>query len=203
MGVFDDIYEKNHWGFGSGHGSLPEVTQSYRQFLESFIRENNIGTVVDVGCGDWQFSRLIDWGEATYLGVDVVDTVVQTNQQRFATERISFKTIQPGSNDAIPSGDLLIIKDVLQHLPDDDVHAFVRNVLPRFRFALVTNCILPTEAINAPIASGGFRPLDLRREPFNVEASVVLSFTGDQVFSEATQGWYGGWEKLVLLVERP
>ena len=27
MGVFDDIYERNLWGFGSGHGSLPAVTK--------------------------------------------------------------------------------------------------------------------------------------------------------------------------------
>jgi hypothetical protein len=28
-----------------------------------------------VGCGDWSFSRSIDWGMATYVGIDVVPDV--------------------------------------------------------------------------------------------------------------------------------
>ncbi len=52
MSIFDEIYNKNIWGFGSGHGSLPSVTKGYRKFLENFIKDNNIKSVVDYGCGD-------------------------------------------------------------------------------------------------------------------------------------------------------
>ncbi|HAQ05822.1 TPA: SAM-dependent methyltransferase, partial [Candidatus Azambacteria bacterium] len=54
--VFTDIYTKRFWFGGSGSGSLVENTVSYRNFLETFISDNEIKTVLDFGCGDWQFS---------------------------------------------------------------------------------------------------------------------------------------------------
>jgi len=42
------------------------VTGPYRTSLEDFIRANGVRSVLDYGCGDWQFSRLIDWQQAFY-----------------------------------------------------------------------------------------------------------------------------------------
>ena len=64
--TFQRIYENNLWGFGSGHGSLPRVTKSYRLFIENSIREKQISSAVDFGCGDWQFSRFIDWSAVVH-----------------------------------------------------------------------------------------------------------------------------------------
>ena len=52
--IFDAIYRGNVWGSGSGAGSREEVTRGYRSYLHSFLRSNRIGSVVDLGCGDWQ-----------------------------------------------------------------------------------------------------------------------------------------------------
>ena len=131
MGVFDEIYKHNGWGFGSGHGSLPSVTKGYRKLLEDFIRENNIKSVVDYGCGDWQFSRLVDWGDASYTGVDVVPSVVEENTAKYGSDKITFKAIKPGAKP--PKADLLIVKDVLQHLPNATVEKFIKEVLEKIR----------------------------------------------------------------------
>jgi SAM-dependent methyltransferase len=200
MGVFDDIYKSNRWGFGSGHGSLPSVTKSYRKFLEDFIKENNIKSVVDYGCGDWQFSRLIDWGDAAYTGLDIVPSVVEQNTKLYGNKKVSFKAINPGTTN-LPKADLLITKDVLQHLSEDEIQAFLRAALPKFKYALITNCILPTEDINKQIANGEFRPLDLRSKPFGVSASVVHTFVGPKSFSWSTRKMFPAWKKLVLLVD--
>jgi hypothetical protein len=40
-----------------------------------------------------------------------------------------------------PGGDLLLIKDVLQHLSNHSVQEFLEKVLPRYRYALITNDI--------------------------------------------------------------
>ena len=73
-----------------------------------------ISRIVDFGCGDWQSSKLIDWGGATYLGIDVVSDLIDRNEKCFTTEKVSFK-----NSDSLlgEKGDLLIVKDVLQHLP--------------------------------------------------------------------------------------
>ena len=61
---FTNIYEKELWGRGkgSGAGSRPKFNAPYISFLENFLRDNNIKSVIDFGCGDWQFSQYIDWG---------------------------------------------------------------------------------------------------------------------------------------------
>jgi len=200
MGVFDEIYNSNTWGFGSGHGSLPSVTKGYRTYLESFIRENNISSVVDYGCGDWQFSKLVNWGDARYTGLDIVPSVVEANSKLYGTDKINFKAIKPGVASQVPKGDLLIVKDVLQHMPDELVQKFIENVVPKFKHALITNCILPLEDINKSIADGEFRPLDLRKAPFNLNATTVYAFNGPKSIAWKQRKVFPSWKKLVLHV---
>jgi len=59
--VFDFLHTNNERCVGTGFGSLPWTTESYRRLLQDFLACRAIRSVVDVGCGDWQFSRLIDW----------------------------------------------------------------------------------------------------------------------------------------------
>lgn len=200
MGIFDDIYKGDSWGFGSGHGSLPSVTKGYRAYLETFIKENNIKSIVDYGCGDWQFSRYIDWGDASYLGVDIVERVINDNNKKYANKHVKFQHIAPNDK-SIPQADLLIIKDVLQHMSEKDVKAFLEKTLPKFRYALITNCIEPRGDINASIATGEFRPLDLRQKPFDIPGVAVYDFKGPKSFSKSTRKFFPAWEKLVLLVQ--
>lgn len=199
MGVFDEIYKGNGWGFGSGHGSLPRVTKGYRAFLEMFLRENDIKQVVDVGCGDWQFSKLIDWGDAHYTGLDIVPSVVEANKKQFGSNKISFQVIEPNQT-KLPKGDLLVIKDVLQHMNTKAVQKFVKEVLPNYKFALITNCIEPRNDVNIDIEDGGFRPLDLRAKPYNVNGTVVFAFDGPKTFSRSARKFFPAWKKHVLLV---
>jgi SAM-dependent methyltransferase len=200
MGVFDEIYNSNTWGFGSGHGSLPAVTKGYRNYLEAFIRENDIKSIVDYGCGDWQFSKLVDWGDAKYTGVDIVPTVVERNNQLYGKENVRFIAIKPGAVHKVPKGDLLIVKDVLQHMTDEMVQDFLQNVVPKFKHALITNCIWPLEDINKSINDGEFRPLDIRKEPFNQSATSVYAFTGPKSIAWKQRKVFPSWKKLVLHV---
>lgn len=198
--AFENIYTTDEWGCGSGQGSLPEYTRGYAAYLERFIRDHGVRSVVDVGCGDWQFSRYIDWGSATYHGLDVVGSVIERNQQEFAREGVEFSHYSGDPSEA-PAADLLICKDVLQHLADDYVHDFL-PILDQYRYALITNCVDPKgAAVNAhDIEDGGFRYLDLRRPPFGLQAEEVFTFEKPmhplrRLFQKPK------WQKRVLLVD--
>ena len=39
--IFEKIYDKNEWEFGSGAGSLAKNTKEYSSFLEKFIKNYN------------------------------------------------------------------------------------------------------------------------------------------------------------------
>lgn len=136
---FDRIYATNQWGAGSGNGSLPVHTHGYIALLERFLTERRIESVIDMGCGDWQFSRLVDWRAAEYRGYDVVSSVIEANTKAFGRPGVSFHGYD-GDPRKLPSADLLIVKDVLQHLSDDRIDATLAQ-LPRYRYALLTNCV--------------------------------------------------------------
>ena len=196
---FEQIYAGNEWGHGSGEGSLPEHNQGYVKFLEDFLVRHAVKTVVEMGCGDWQFSSDIRWGGASYQGFDVVPAVVLANQQRHARDGISF-TRYSGDPAELPAADLLIVKDVLQHLNDASVRRTL-EYFPRFRQVLATNCVNPRgPTVHRDIADGDFRYLDLRQPPFSLQATEVYSFEPRGSLKERLLD-RPRWRKKVLLVE--
>lgn len=178
-GAFARFYDGNsrEWGLTSGPGSNPYDTIEYRAFLEKFIKMNGVRSVVDFGCGDWQFSRFIDFGSAQYLGLDVVEKLIEANTGRFASERVRFQ-LSPVDPASIPPGDLLIIKDVLQHLPNHQIMELQRVLFGRFRHVLLTNSYqkLSTQR-NVEINVGQFRCLDLMSPPFSFRGAYIFEFT--------------------------
>jgi SAM-dependent methyltransferase len=177
--VFNRHYMTNAWiGGGSGTGSTPEVTASYRDFLSKFLKENKIKSVVDLGCGDWQFSQLIDWTGIDYLGVDVSGVVLE-NTKRFTKPGIRFLELN-GTSGSLPGGDLLILKDVIQHWSNADVKAFLPN-LSKFKYALITNgSHSGSNRTNSDDKVGGCRPVDLIADPFNVRGDYIFEFQADE-----------------------
>jgi hypothetical protein len=173
--TFSWIYEQETWGFGSGIGSLPETTLEYRYFLEKFIAKNGVETIVDFGCGDWNFSRYIYWWGTEYTGYDVVDTVIQKNNELYSTDKIKF-LLSPKNFSEIQSSELLIVKDVLQHWPLNIINEFLISVKGKFKYTLITNSQYESENMNKDIHIGQFRPINLLISPFNLEGKLVLTY---------------------------
>jgi SAM-dependent methyltransferase len=171
---FTDIYQKNEWGFGSGVGSLPINNIQYMEFVQSFIEESGIGSVVDFGCGDWQFSRFMNWNNARYMGVDLVESVVEGNRKAFERPGVSFELFK-GLNQ-LPTADLLLCKDVFQHLPNGLVQEYMAAFKQKFKFLLITNDDRPESQVNHDIDAGGWRPIRLEQSPFSERAPIVLSW---------------------------
>jgi len=179
--IFDNIYIANEWATGSGEGSREEVTRDYREFLQKFMRDYRIKSVVDLGCGDWQFSRHIDWNGIKYTGVDVSKIVLKTSK-KFAAANIKFLHADVMRN-RLPSADLLLAKDVLQHWSLEDIHQFIPK-LKKYRYALITNgfpeSILPLTNAQKP-TGGNHRPIDLGIAPFHLRGEYIFSFEADEL----------------------
>ena len=184
-GIFNRIYTEGIWGRDvtgkgtSGSGSTLDTTREYRAYVEDFIKKNNVRSVVDAGCGDWGFSSAIDWGEARYLGVDIASDVIDAVRRKHEKANIKF---QVGDiTEELPAADLLISKDVLQHLSNALVHKFIRNNLKKgkYKWVLLTN---DRGSGNPDIQPGGYRMIDLAAAPFDVSGLVDLPITfGNEV----------------------
>lgn len=132
--IFTHIYDNNIWGTGSGGGSDYAVNKEYCSYLQQFMADNDVKDVTDYGCGDWSFSQYIKWDGIEYWGIDVVESVISYNKNHYGKENINFIC-----HDWNLCGDLLLLKDVLQHWHNDKIVDFLKKVIPRYRFVLITN----------------------------------------------------------------
>src|SRR5262249_107412 len=186
--AFTDIYTNHVWGKGSG-ASSPAVTSAYMQLIQSFISNNAIKSVVDVGCGDWQFSQHLDWSGIRYDGFDVVDCVVKENQSRFGADNVAFHMLSGFAE--LPTADLVVCKDVLQHLPNADVRAYLNFFCENYKHAIITNdsqavnkrdmseIEVGPEYINIDIQYGQWRLIRPDLVPFNIKVAVLLRWSID------------------------
>ena len=141
--VFTNIYLNGVWGKNSeglgtsGGGSTVKAAKEYMQIVEEFIKKNNIKSIVDAGCGDWEFSQFIDWTGIDYMGFDIVAHVIERNQEKFQTDSVRFyqaNIIQVN----LPAADLLLCKDVLQHLGTQEINVFLSQ-LKKYKYCLITD----------------------------------------------------------------
>ena len=183
QGAFTHIYNNAGWGKNSlgeahsGPGSTVESSQEYIAFLQKFIREHTIRTIVDVGCGDWEVMKHINLTGIRYIGIDVVQSVIEKNQQKYATPTIAFIHADATTFD-LPVADLFLSKDVLQHIPNEDI-LLITAQFPKFRHCLVTNDInlkRPAKNNKPLLNRGGWHPLDLTQPPFNLTGTAVLTY---------------------------
>jgi SAM-dependent methyltransferase len=139
--IFAEIYRENRWGgergrFHSGSGSSSEHARVYADVISTFIRNHGVGRVVDLGCGDFRIgAQLIDTG-IVYTGVDIVGDLVLKNTQLYAAERVRFECLNI-IEDELPDGDLCLIRQVLQHLSNEQISRVLANV-EKYRYVIVT-----------------------------------------------------------------
>jgi FkbM family methyltransferase len=193
LNVFTEIYETGTWGSNgnpeykgsSGDGSFVEKNQEYISFLKEFIRQKEIRSVCDLGCGDWKCGNLIyDDLPIRYNGYDAYGKLVDYNQKTFASEKYSFKQLDfLNLPDEIKQADLCIIKDVLQHWPLNSIYSFLDTICnsKKFKYILVTNCCYQTTH-NTDITMGQFRPLSKDFLPLKkYNPSFLLAYESKEV----------------------
>jgi SAM-dependent methyltransferase len=189
--AFDAIYKSATWGVNdqgvgnSGFGSKLKTTLIYRTFLEQLLKDLKIQSVVDAGCGDWEFSQAIDWTGIDYKGYDIVPAVIEHDKQNYAKPNIQFFDADIVEAD-LPPADLLISKHVLQHLPNADVQKFLTRQLHKYKYIILTDGVNigSLSSSNPDIKPGQYRPLDLTRPPFNIRGAKVLTWWDGQAMHQ-------------------
>jgi hypothetical protein len=152
--IFTNVYQNKLWGeslaenespFYSGLGSSdPQIVDPYvdtvKQFFSSFQTKKK---AVDLGCGDFRVgSRIVDSFDS-YIACDVVPELVDFNQRYWQHLPVEFRVVDL-AKDEIPTGEVLILRQVLQHLSNDEIYKFIQRIPQGFRFLLLTEH-LPSE----------------------------------------------------------
>jgi len=179
--VFTEIYEKKSWGEWSG----PEVPKDeqgrhpFIDYLQDFILTTGISTIVDMGCGYGELLKdLILPEHVTYLGLDIVDSVIAYNKLHYERFNVTYDTVNNVKSLSKYKGDLLILKDVIQYWSIDKIMYAKDHILPNFKYAIIVNDIyFPSLGpVNSEIKTGDSRPLNLEISPFYMKLKVIKDY---------------------------
>jgi len=158
------VYEKNLWGadssgeFFSGPGShnseiIGNYTSAIKLFLESLPYKPN---AVDLGCGDFNVGRHVRDLCNRYIACDVVPALIERNANLFGRLDVDFRCMDI-TTDSLPSGDIVFIRQVLQHLSNKQIECVVRK-LSVYKYLILTEHLpLSNEFspnIDKPIGAG-------------------------------------------------
>src|SRR5262249_50405949 len=125
-------------------------------------------------CGDFNWMRHVPLPGIRYLGVDIVRELIDRNRRLYADETRQFHLVDMTVG-PLPSADLLFCRDCFVHLSFRDIF----KALAQFRASGARYLLTTTFTArpgNEDIATGGWRPLNLERPPFNFPAPMrVLS----------------------------
>lgn len=141
--AMDQVYKMKLWGsdssvFYSGEGShLPEIINPYISSITSFLKSfQNELIVCDLGCGDFNIGKELVQFSKKYIAVDIVEDLITYNKEHFKIKNLEFQCLDIAKDD-LPQGDCALVRQVLQHLSNNEVQSIV-NKLSKFKYVILT-----------------------------------------------------------------
>lgn len=178
--VFEDIYQRNGWNGQeslSGPGSGSAATARVIPWIKRIVQEEVVLSILDIGCGDgfWMPDVTVQ-----YTGIDISPTAVDHARARHGSKSSQYWRYIVGDASTIdlPRADMVIVRDVIQHLNWEDGKRLVDNVVRSGSFLLLASTFMGWE--NVPVIASGseaYSP-DLQHEPFNLPQPELLVFDG-------------------------
>jgi 2-polyprenyl-3-methyl-5-hydroxy-6-metoxy-1,4-benzoquinol methylase len=185
---FTEVYKNNSWDnieSKSGLGSTLQNSKNDRIMLKEYI-ENNFNKnktikLIDIPCGDFNWMNIFlkemkNIGyNINYNGYDIVDEIINHNKLNYLSYNFYQKDIV---EEEIPNGDILLCRDLLNHLPENDNkkilkniinsncdHIFISNNRTKDFYGIITQRVINHPNFN-PIL-GSSRHLNIEIEPYN------------------------------------
>ena len=170
--------------FYSGLGShTNSYVTPYCELLKQFLFTHpEIKRVIDLGCGDFNVSSQWINNKIDYTGIDIVDNMIRSHQKNYGSEHVHFMCLDI-VEDELPDGDLCVVRQVLQHLSNNDVSRVLAK-LKKYQYVIITDSQTPKEKAayyNADILTGHkirtsiFSGLYLDEPPFSLETEILLN----------------------------
>lgn len=184
--IFSDIYKNNTWGgtpgtFYSGTGTSNPNTSIYIEKVIAFIHGHNIKSILDIGCGDFKvMSKVLEKVDVNYIGGDVVVDLIEHHQKKSSTENTKFIMLN-AIDDDLPTADLVTIRQVLQHLSNDQIEKILSK-LSKFKYVLISEHMLLGDPIvpnidkipGPHIRTRVHSHVDIEAPPFDLKNAKIL-----------------------------
>lgn len=133
-----DYWEERYSNGGnSGDGSYGFLSEYKKDFINNFISENNITSLLEYGCGDCNQLSMVDCDNI--IGVDVSVTAI--NKCRDIMKNSKFILLENNKFTNIKT-DLLLSLDVIYHLIEDIVYEeYIKNIVNHgSKYIIIYSC---------------------------------------------------------------
>src|SRR5882672_7823851 len=177
--IFSDTYRHGGWGSAeslSGSGSTLLKTSTISSELASLLESMGVKSMLDIPCGDFNWMQHIELGIDRYIGADVVQELIRSNNERFRCGTREFVVLDI-VRDELPAMDLVFCRDCLVHFSFRHIFRALRN-LRKSRSQYLLTTTFPSRQENFDIITGDWRPLNLQRPPFNLGQPILLISEG-------------------------
>jgi len=157
----------------SGAGSDLVQTAVIRDELPKLINELGIKSFIDAPCGDWFWMKEAPLDVENYIGIDIVEKLVESNTQQFGTPSQKFLCLNI-AEDELPKADLIFCRDCLVHLNYDDIYKVITNFKrSQSRYLLTTTFTDRSKNVDL-LGKDIWRTLNLQLAPFNFPPPLML-----------------------------
>ncbi len=173
--VFSQIYDTNAWGNVesiSGPGSTLTATAALREELKILFKSYGREKINDAPCGDFNWMKELNL-QCKYQGFDIVKDLIDHNNKRFSSANIYFYHANLIEN-ILPEADIIICRDLLAHLPTQDIFKTLSNCKKSKSKYLLTTTYTRTKNVNFDIPMGSWRFINLNVAPFNFPKPIEL-----------------------------
>ena len=164
--TFTKVYDGGCWGrskergekYYSGSGShRSELVERYVSAVSGFLQSlDHKPDAVDLGCGDFAVSTRLRPFCGKFVAADVVEGLIERNKSRFENDGVDFRVVDI-VNDDLPEGEVVFLRQVLQHLSNSDIALVVPKLSAKFRFLVLSE--------HLPLSDGFVPNLDKARGP--------------------------------------
>ncbi|HEY0147029.1 MAG TPA: class I SAM-dependent methyltransferase [Methylovirgula sp.] len=142
--------------------------------------------MVDLGCSDFTIGARLRPYCGNYIACDIVEPLIEWNKQRYKGLNVDFRVLDL-SDGEIPSGDVLFVRQVLQHLSNSHIERALAQLSVKFKYLIITEH-LPTSGrfthnldkpAGASVRTGLNSGVVLTSPPFNLKVGedIVLCET--------------------------
>ncbi len=119
-GSGDYWIQRYNSGGNSGSGSYNQLAEFKAEIINDFMRNNDITTVIEYGCGDGNQLKFAEY--PSYIGFDVSPKAIALCEDIFQNDKTkSFKLMTDYNGE---TAQLTLSLDVIYHLIEDDIHDF-------------------------------------------------------------------------------
>lgn len=189
---FDYVYKNQVWaredikGTICGAGSTMNNTKLIKSGLSEFIKKYNITSFVDYGCGDcsWIYPVIKN---INYTGMDIVKDMIEENMAIYPDKTFIANDII----DDIPYGDVIFIRDVLEHLSLPDCIEVIKKAIKARPRYIMLSAYYNTKT-NGDTKELKYRKRNYMIEPFNFPEPEIYMDDG----ATKTDRTIGVWRNL-------